>query len=107
MKDQKADAKKLIESLNVPQDKKDALLKKLEAEGTSDGLMNEIKACLNEMEDKLAVQIPELSEFEKAADEFNLEMDAIEQETGKVDQQIGKQLDDIELQQTRQALDSK
>jgi hypothetical protein len=106
MKDQKADVKKLIEGLNVSEEKKSGLLKKLETEGVSDGLMSEIKSYLNEMEDNVSAQVPEMQELEKAAAEFNTEMDAIEAETAKADKQMSEELDKLEMEQTRKALGS-
>ncbi|MBI4363304.1 MAG: hypothetical protein HY545_00440 [Candidatus Doudnabacteria bacterium] len=69
--------------------------------------MREIKNYLNEMADNVSAQVPEIQELEKAAAEFNAEMDGVEAETAQVDKKLSQELDKIEIEANRSALDSK
>ncbi len=105
MQEQIENIKALIEQLKIDSAKKQALSDQLAKEGVSDGLMLEIKNCLNQMEQDLDAQLPqEVKDLEQAQMEFEAEMSAIEKETSDLDKQVSKDLDQIDIAAAREAL---
>ena len=105
MSDSKEDLKKVIELSKASAAEKTALLYKVDKEGVTDDLVLEIRELLNKMEDDLAAQVPEIAELTQAEKQFNSEMTAIEKDTNKLNKQLSDELDKLDIQATRKALE--
>lgn len=105
MQDQTENIKELISQLTVDSARKQALSERLAKEGVTDGLMLEIKTCLNEMEEKLDALLPqEAKDLEKAQQDFDTEMAAIEKEAVELEKKTNQDLDKIQLDSAKAQL---
>lgn len=114
--DQKEEIISFINSLPSSEEDKQKLLGKLEQEGITQGLIDELFVALDSNDAKIrtdyADQIEELTndesafeeEISKASEEFAAEMEAIEIEAAELDKSSNQELDAIELDSTRETL---
>jgi len=97
--------KQLISQLDIEPSRKQVLLDKLDKNGVTAELAEEVKTLLRENETAIRAEAPELmAELEQAHKEFNSEMDKIDQEADALQKQASKDLDAAQLEDSRAAL---
>ena len=104
MQDQIQHVKGLIALLDVDASKKQELNEQLAKSGVTDGLMAEIKTCLDQMGSKLDSMVPETADIQRAQAEFEAEMAAIEKEAAQLEKQTNADLDKIDLETAKTQL---
>lgn len=104
MSDQTQKLQAIITGLEVDETQKQALLQKLQAQGGTKELFQEVMGIIDAAEAKLNAEDPDLKEIAAAKQEFELEMDQIEKEAAQLEKDVTAKLDEVDIDATRQAI---
>lgn len=106
MTDQTQKMKVLVSGLEIEEAQKTALLERLEKEGATKEVFLAIKQSIDEAEDRLNAEDPDLQEIQQAKQEFEAEMTQIESDAVQLEKDLNSQLDQVDIDGVREQINS-
>jgi hypothetical protein len=94
----------IISGLEIDEAQKNGLLDRLANEGPTKEVFQAVQGVIDAAENKLSAEDPDLKEIEQAKLDFELEMSQIEKEAAQLEKDVTAQLDKVDIDATRQAI---
>ena len=105
MSDQNQNVQELIKQLKISDPEKQALSEKLASGGVTESLLSEIQKHVDRMNPLHPDNSPkEVKDLVQVEADFNAQMDAIEKDGDELEKNINTQLDQVDIDSTRQAI---